>query len=347
MSHQSTMIICGNSALDYHRVSNGAQFPGYEEILVRSMRTIRKHDQHFKRVVEVLDQLDLPAPLHLLSTGPGDRKNSVLAKYHYYAQQPQVGDLIKLDENIYVCAPELALAQASVRAGIAAIDLLILEFCGTYLLSPRSDSGFIGTSAPLLTLAQIEQAFKDKKRVPGYAMQPRLQALEVAAENSNSPAESAVHAILSLPVGYGGYGVSGIELNRKIPLDSKAARMVGVDAIRPDFFIGKANTVGEYKSLMYHPEGTWTNDDRRIDAFESMGYHTFTLNNERVRNLPDLTTIAQSIQTRSGELMIQPSGEDLMRRLDLHRRLFHAPTQTPRSSNYPSKFGRLPNSIDF
>lgn len=326
------IIICGESSLDFQRVKAGALFPTYEEVLWESKRRIRSDDYVCKLAINAMEQLDLPAPLNLLTNGPGARRNSSLVRFHYYSNAPRPEDIEEVLPGICVCSPPLSIAQASIRAEAAGASLLMLEFCGTYVLSPQSQPGFVNTRRPILQKSALEEAFADRGRMPRYGRRPREDAIACLAENSNSPAESRVHALLSLPAEHGGFGIEGILLNEPVRLNLRGEEMLGTGVIRPDFLIPQANTAGEYKSRMFHPEGSWTNDDRRIDALEAAGYHTFTLNNERARSLADFAAIAQAVQARSGTGPETLDEEALRRQIDLHRRLFLRPPQVRKSS---------------
>lgn len=318
------IIICGESALDFRRAQAGALFPSYEEALWESKRRIRGDDYVCKLAISAMEQLGLPAPLHLLADGPGARRNSRLVRFHYYSNAPCPEDLEEVMPGIRICSPPLAIAQASIRAEAAGASLLMLEFCGTYVLSPRSQSGFVNTEGPITSKDALRETFANRRRAPRYGRRPREAALTCLAENSNSPAESSIHALLSLPVEDGGFGIDGILLNEPVKLNLRGAEMLGTSVIRPDFLIPSANTAGEYKSRMFHPAGSWTNDDRRVDALEAAGYHTFTLNNERARRLADFAAIAQAIQGRAG---LDPAMDEeaIRRQTSLHRRLFLRP----------------------
>ena len=326
------IIICGQSALNFRRAQAGALFQAHDDVLWESKRRIRPDDYVCKLAISAMDQLGLPAPLHQLADDAGGRRNSRLVTFHYYSNAPRADDLEEVLPGIYVCAPALAIAQASVRAEPAGAELLMLEFCGTYALSPRSESGFVNTKAPLLTKSALAEAFEDRDRTPLYGRQLREEALACLAENSNSPAESAVFTMLSLPPNHGGFGIEGILLNEPVRLSLRGAEMLGTDVIRPDFLIPSARTAGEYKSRMFHPQGTWTNDDRRIDALETAGYHTFTLNNERTRRLADFAAVAQAIQKRAGRDLDVLDDEASRKQVMLHRRLFLQPSQVRKAS---------------
>lgn len=318
-----TMVICGLSALDYWRKLQGAEFDASYEDLWEGKRVARPGDTVYSRSADLLVALGLPAPLHLLADSPGNRRTSLFAVFHTYREPPLEKDLIEIGPNVFVCSPVLAIAQAASTISPAELDLLYLEFCGTYLLSPASPTGFVGAK-PYLTKESLFEAFQGESGYPACKKNKRLSVLESSSPNSNSPAESACHAMLSLPRAYGGLGVPGIELNKTLLLDSESAAILGTDRIRPDFYIEDAATAGEYKSKAFHSSDNWANDSRRLDALESMGLHTFTLDAVRAKNLRDLTGLARTLCDRMGLRYTKPRKSEIEKRVSLHKSLFYS-----------------------
>lgn len=332
---ENRYVICGKSALNYWRAQFGAS-PLAENRT--AWHEPRNCDERYKQASELLVALGLPAPLDIVVPNSNLRKTSSIATYHYFNHRVSQEDVEQIADDVLVCKPALAIAQNSVRTPVYEVLLLMLEFCGTYLISPGSEAGFVNIESPLLSVENFREVFGEKGRVPRYGKTRRDTALGLLAAGSNSPAESAIYTMLSLPTTLGGYEVPGIELNQPVTLSTDAQEMLGCEKIRPDFLLPGAMTAGEYKSRAFHPEGTWTNDDRRIDALEASGYHTFTLNNERVRNLKDLGSIATTLLARLGISRPKPDASILSQQLDLHRHLFSTPHKQPASP--PSTFGK-------
>ena len=134
--------------------------------------------------------------------------------------------------------------------------------------------------------------------------------------------ESKIAAFFSLPREVGGLAVPGIQLNKRIELKGPSRQILNHDEIRPDFYFPGAVTVGEYKSRQFHPEGSWTTDDRRIDALEAVGFHSFSLNNERVKRLAEFVGIGQVLMERMGSAFLRPTKHELEMRSVLHAELF-------------------------
>ena len=317
------LVICGASALEYWRCTRGAMGPREDgELPSRASR--RAGDVAYLGALDVMEGLGLSAPLDVLVTEKGMRRTSSAAHYHVCKALPGEEDLEQLDSDVYVCKPGPALSQVSLTTGLVELDLLVLEFMGTYVLSLGDERGFVSTKEPLLEKDELLECLLRRKAQGSYGVGKTIQALEHAAPLSNSPMESKLHAFFSLPRRAGGLNLRGIELNSTVQLSGEARAIVGRSSIRPDFLIPEANMAGEYKSKQFHPEGTWTGDDRRIDALEAMGLHTFTLNNERVRSLKEMTAIGSTIARRLRMRKQPPSEAELAERRKLHAQLFLA-----------------------
>lgn len=196
------------------------------------------------------------------------------------------------------------------------------EFCGTYLLSPGDERGFVSTSNPLVNMEGIAEVLSRRPMQVRCCQKKQMTAFSAATPGSNSPMESKIAVFFSFPREEGGLAVPGIQLNKNIELSDIARGILGIGSIRPDFYFPGASTAGEYKSRQFHPEGTWTFDDRRVDALEACGLHTFTLNNERVKSLAELTGIGQVLMRRMGEAFLRPTRQELEKRSRLHAELF-------------------------
>lgn len=318
------MVICAQSALDYWRSLAGAEFLGPSGCPWDSLREPRSCDDTSRSAADALVDLGLRAPLDLLYPSAGQRRTSSIVRGHAFGNPLPDDELCRIGPGLYVCSPRAAFCQLSTM--LDGVDLLLvgLELCGTFVMSPASSAGFLGTSSPLLGVDDLREVISwDTPLVPSRRKKLERVVNQLAG-GSNSPAESAVFTMFTLPTSSGGLMVPGMLLNEPVVLEDDAARIAGCRTLRPDFYYPAARTVGEYKSRMFHPEGTWTNDDRRLDAFASMGLHTFSLNNERVKKLDELVAIGRTIAGRMGKRAYPPTSQQLGMRRSLHRRLFSA-----------------------
>ena len=239
-----------------------------------------------------------------------------------WRDQGMEGDVEWLAADFGVCRVPLALAQVCAREPLVDALLATLEFCGTYLMAPATEAGFVNAKQPKTTVGDLG-AWLEARRAQLPSSARRMESvLRFAQDGSNSPAESKVYSFLALDRARGGLGISGIRLNRTLELGPVARSILGYGQMRPDFYLPEAGVAGEYKSKRFHPEEAWTNDDRRMDALAAEGLATFSLNNERARSLKELSAVGAMIARRQGLRRNAPTPEQLKARRALHARLF-------------------------
>lgn len=316
------IVLAGESALSFWRAKAGAAQVASDCAPLRGLRPPRASDDTYRQIRDAVHELGVPVPLTLLAQSPQERRNSALARYQLWRDDFWQDEAEIAIPGIWVCRPELALAQLVSQRGIVDALLAALEFCGTYLMAPAADAGFLNTSRPVLRPEELVAWFESRRpTMPCYAK--RLgYVLGYVQARSNSPAESKVFAFLSLGRDLGGLGIPGIELNQTIQLGKASSDILGYPRMRPDFYIPAAHMAGEYKSKRFHPEATWSNDDKRMDALAAEGLATFSLNNERVRSLKQLNSIGLIIAKRLRLRRAAPTPEELKTRSALHAKLF-------------------------
>lgn len=316
------LIVSGVSALEYWRVCGGAHVLTEAEIHELPEASRRFCDKTQARCCAFLQAYMLHAPLELAVSSMGERRSSGAARFRHFKKLPEPGDLFDAGDDFFVCKPELAILQCAFRSTIVELNLLMSEFCGTYLLSPGDSRGFVSTSTPLASMDSISELLSRSPQQVRCARRKQQTAFASAAPASNSPMESKIAAFFSLPREVGGLAVPGIQLNKRIELKGPSRQILNHDEIRPDFYFPGAVTVGEYKSRQFHPEGSWTTDDRRIDALEAVGFHSFSLNNERVKRLAEFVGIGQVLMERMGSAFLRATKHELEMRSALHAELF-------------------------
>ncbi len=336
------MVICAQSAINYWRSLAGAEFLGPDGCPWEKLRDPRPCDETCRSAADALVDLGLPAPLDLLYESAGQRRTSSIVRGHAFGNPVPADDLVRLGPELQVCSPRAAFCQLATTQDELDLLLVGLELCGTFVMSPASSTGFLSTESSLASVDDLREAVGwDSALVP--SRKKKLErVVERLTSGSNSPVESAVFAMFTLPRSSGSLMIPGMLLNEPVELDEVAARIAGCGRLRPDFYYPSAQTVGEYKSRMFHPKGTWTNDDRRLDAFGSMGLHTFSFNNERVRRLDEVVAVGQAISARIGCRFYPPTKKDLEKRRRLHRRLFlgrgsHSRLAAPRGEDFTAQ----------
>lgn len=316
------IILAGCSALDYWRAASGAPQVGEAHLASAHLRPPRANDTTYACLCELAAELRIPVPLCLAAQEALQRRNSRLASYVVWRDRGMEGDVEWVAPDFGVCRVPLALAQVCAKEPLVDALLATLEFCGTYLMAPAAEAGFVNTKRAKATVGDLAAWLEARwAQLPPSAR--RMESvLRFAQDGSNSPAESKVYSFLTLDRSCGGLGISGIRLNQTLELGPVARSILGYERMRPDFYLPGAGIAGEYKSKRFHPEETWTNDDRRMDALAAEGLATFSLNNERVRSLKELSAVGAMIARRQNLRRNAPSPEQLKARRALHARLF-------------------------
>ena len=261
------MSICvyGITALEILR-SSGRLLPD----LLECPRTSSIDDCHATSVTELDDILPRlgarTKPYHLLVPGGAstyDYKN--VCRHRAYAKLPRAS-LMKTERDILVPTPEFVFCQLAASGEFDELDLVLLgmELCGTYVLdtSPDSWKGF--TNLPVsptnqARIGRILAAYKGR-----YGVQLANAALPFLLDGSNSPMETSLAALLTLPTRRGGLGLSGAKLNHQVATNDGNR---WIDIAFPEKMVGL-----EYKGRMYHGVEQSGRDDRRQNGLVGAGW---------------------------------------------------------------------------
>ena len=137
------IILGGSSALDYWRAASGAAQVGPGHLARARLRPPRARDATYARLCELAADLQIPVPLRLVSPTASGRRNSRLASCFVWTDDGVQDDVEWVCPNFGVCRVPLALAQIAATDSPVVALLAVLEFCGTYLMAPATDAGFI------------------------------------------------------------------------------------------------------------------------------------------------------------------------------------------------------------
>ena len=170
--------------------------------------------------------------------------------------------LIKISSSLYAASPELTFIQIAAGGKTDEIDLALLgyELCGTYVLDSSWD-GFTDIDTPLTSVAKISRMIE---ALPGrYGVALARKALTHVCDNSNSPMESVLALLLTLPTRLGGLNLGPVVLNHRVATPAGPRR--------PDILF-KEHRVGlEYKGKEYHSIEAVGRDDRRQNKLVGSG----------------------------------------------------------------------------
>ena len=201
-------------------------------------------------------------PHHLLVNRSyrGYKRDDIVVHIANNALPPRA--LIKASRSLYVTSPELTFIQIAASGELDEMELALIgfELCGTYVLDDSWD-GCTHTDTPLTSVLKISRMID---ALPGYAGVERAhKALTHVADGSNSPMESVLAMLVSLPTRMGGLGLGPIALNHPVatPLGPR----------RPDILFTKHRVGLEYKGKEYHSVEAVGRDDRRQNKLTGSG----------------------------------------------------------------------------
>lgn len=297
-------------AISLNHVAASTSQPMNADTAMPRRRSVPKVEPPSPKLIEDLRSMGFfdASEAHVLVTSPSDRRRfrgincsvsttplppgSLLPVYHHE---------IRL-EGIYVCSPMLALQQLASGRTLAENILLALEACGTFRV--------LGDEArfccrPLVT-AREYRLFSARTQEVAGAVHLR-QAARWVEDGSASPVEAAIVTALALPLARGGYGLGMPKLNATMRLSSEATQLLGYSTITPDARwsagagTAKAGVVLEYDSGRYHSEEErLERDQRRRNAYSSMGLMTVVMRPEHIRDFAKFDAAAKAIRKGLG-----------------------------------------------
>ena len=298
------MSICvyGITALEILR-SSGRLLPD----LLECPRTSSIEDCRAASEIELNDLLPRlgarTKPYHLLAPSGSstyDYKN--VCRHRVRGKLPRAS-LIKAERGVLVPAPELLFCQLAASGEFDELDLVLLgmELCGTYVLDPSPDSwkGFVSLPSAPTSQAKINRVLGAYKGRHGIQLANAVAPFLL--DGSNSPMETSLAALLTLPTRRGGLGLCGARLNYQVVTDDGNR---WVDIAFPEQMVGL-----EYKGRMYHSVEQSGRDDRRQNSLVGAGW---TIINVWYEDLADeflFQRLASSLAKSLGErLRIRTDG---------------------------------------
>ena len=123
--------------------------------------------------------------------------------------------LIKIDRSFWTVSPELSFIQIAGDNTWSNFDIISLgyELCGTYVLDDSWD-GLTCTEKPLTSTEKIGRLTDSIHRVTGIKRARNL--LKYVNGLSNSPMETVLAMLVSLPTTMGGLGLGPISMNHPV-----------------------------------------------------------------------------------------------------------------------------------
>lgn len=277
-------IICDITALNYWRTRSDTFGGALDAAREPSRRGSPRVDPPTASLVRDLSGWGFASQesVHLLVTSPESRRVLEGASCTLLGQPVPANSFVRALGRVYVVCPELLFTMMADRLKLVELLELGHELCGTYRLDPLGGAPTYNV-APLTNVSALRDYVRRAHGIRGR--KKAEQALRWVADDSRSPAETALSIYLRLPHRLGGCGLGAPQLNRTIALNEAGARILGRDAIQPDLYWPGARHPCEYDSRMYHSSQEQADyDERRRNAYAAMGMSVTVL---RSRHLCD------------------------------------------------------------
>ena len=229
-------------------------------------------------------------PCHVLVAAAADKHTVQGFTVHVCSTKLPRNALIKISKSVWVVSSELLVCQLAAMGDWSDEELIrvVYELCGTYVIDASWD-GLTNTDSPLSSTRKIGRFIESASPMHGVKRARKL--LGFVHDRSNSPMETVLAMILTLPASHGGLGYKGLVMN--YPLRTSAGRRF-VDLAFPAIGVGL-----EYKGRAYHSVEAAGRDDRRQNAIVGQGmtvlnvwYEDVAAPHLRQRLFEDLARIA-------------------------------------------------------
>lgn len=313
------ICVCGPSALELYR-NRGRMAPE----LLECARTSRLDGCVIPAGLALKDatrQLGLSRrPYHLMVSAQHRARSMDDVIRHVRKQPLPPRSLLCLEGSALVASPELTFYELALtykrdrRLPMDEVDLALVgfELCGTYLLDEDEAAwtGFINTGAALTSAEKIARVLA---RLEGArSVRKAARALALVLDGSNSPMETILALMLTLPRRLGGMGFRGASMNYGV--DTPAGPK-WVDIAFPQQRVGV-----EYKGRDPHSVERTGRDDRRQNKLHGSGWTVINVWYEDVVVAALYQELVRDIASALGvRLRIRDKGFEARRRILLSR----------------------------
>ena len=260
-------------------------------------------------------------PIHVLVPERSERSHGSKFVCHLAPKNTPHGSIIKLSNEIYIVSPEFCLLLAARELDIAELAILATDLMGIYRFEPSAKFSMTNRE-PLTSLDKISVFLNTAKSISG--IKKANIAIHYAFERSNSPVESKLAVVASLPCMYGGYGIIRPELNRYISLSSDGKKLLNRETSCCDMVWFEKRFVVEYDSnLVHNSPGQVRYDKKRSDAVLMSGFSLLHVPSDYFCNQNTIDELFILIRKCLGMRSIKPKLDKYKeKRFELLKKLF-------------------------
>lgn len=239
-------------------------------------------------------------PVHLLtSVGTSRRPTRTRIVLRHAGALPS-SSVRRLDRNVLMVAPELALVQiAAQERDPIRLLMMLWEACGTYRTAATSYQP--AQQIPAATNLRKMKRYVERNRSL-HGAHKILTLLRYLADDSASVRETQCALLLGMPTMHGGYGLGIPVMNMRVDATKEARSIAGRSFFRCDLCWPKAKIDVEYQSDEEHEgKAMRIRDSRRANALASMGWTVIGITNDEAGSVSAIGSIAETIRLRLGK----------------------------------------------
>ena len=235
-----------------------------------------------KFVKDLANEYGLALPLSVMACKSTLRCQT--DEMHCYIRSKNLPErsFLKLDEVVYISSPELCITQVAPSLSLERLIETINNLCAIYVQNPAA-TFFQSSRAPLTSVKAISSFVKKSPKLKGA--RKVQQALQYALDCSNSPMESKLAVLCTLPLSLGGYALPKPQLNGEVHLSAQAEALYHMKSVRCDFVWYEQKIILEYDSNLSHLDPKQhAFDKQRRNALEMSGYKVISITAKDIQN---------------------------------------------------------------
>lgn len=275
-------------------------------------------------------------PLHVM-TKQTHSNNSQNIFFHEHGSSFPKYSFVQLAPNIFIASPQLSFIQICCSHSFGQAFLYGCNLCGVYALSDANGYG-VEKRTRIISVRRLQSFADENKGIYGLVEARKISKYLV--NDSASPRETAAFGALTLPLMYGGMGLSGASLNSRIDIPKRYEWPGKRKFYVADIFWPEAKVAIEYDSDVAHAHryGIYRDSEKR-NTLISMGYTPLCITSVQLDNPSDFALVADVVRRSLGQRR-RPAPKEYNKRLMLLRKEMGLPWQTCNSDYNMTNFNK-------
>ena len=238
--------------------------------------------------------IPLRRPIHFITGCAGQNRRRGMSVCHLTRQPINDRCVIRLDDGIFACCPELAFIQMAAGLGSTAILELGFELCGTYRTA-KTEAPAAHNIPPITSTKKLKEFASTASQQPG--IRKATACLKYLCDNSASARESALAILLELPLRDGGYALGTPRMNAVVASTETTQQIYRAQYMKCDIAWPDSKVDVEYQSRYAHEgETARIRDSRRANALGELGWTVISVTNEELNSLQACNAIASRVR---------------------------------------------------